>query len=81
MVEEMIFNLSDFVSVLPLDIVESITGFIAILKAVGIFAIIYFVYMITIGILTFRRMKRINSIEEKVDVINKKINKLLKRKK
>ena len=73
-------NLSELISTLPVEAVENINGLVMLLKAVGVAAIIYIIYMIGMGILTFRRTKKIGDIEKKVDLIDKKLNKLLKKK-
>lgn len=67
-------------SVLPPEIAQRVDGLITILQAVGVFAIIYFAYIIVMGVINFKSKKRIKAIEEKVDMINRKLNKLLKKK-
>ena len=80
-VEESILNLTDFVSVLPLNIIDRIEGLIIILKAIGIAVIAYFIYAIVMFFINFRRAKKIKNIEEMVNSIDKKLNILLKNKK
>jgi len=75
---EVVENLT---AVLPPEIATRIGGLITILKALGIFVIIYVIYVVTMGILGFRSRKRMKVIEKKVDLIDKKMNKLLKSKK
>jgi len=79
--EDILVNFSDFVSDLPLEIIESIDGFILVLKAVGIAAIAYVIYAIVMGVFSFHRTKRLRHIERKVDSIDKKLSKLLKKRK
>ena len=78
---DMVENLSELVSVLPPEITSRVGELIIIFKAVGIFAIIYFIYVITMGVLGLRSRKRLKKIEKKLGSIDKKLNKLLKRKK
>ena len=74
------FNSSELLFVLPAEVVQNIDGVIVILKAAGIVAIAYILYVIGMGVLTFRKMKKIEMIDEKVDVLNKKLDKLLRKK-
>ena len=80
-ISDVVENFSEFVSVLPPEIVDRIGGLIIILKAVGVFAIIYVIYVVTMGILGLRSRKRMKVIERKVNSIDKKLDKLLKSKK
>jgi hypothetical protein len=84
---EAVIDLENIVSVLPLEVSDRLLDLILIFKAIGIAAIVYFLYVIVMGILTYRRMKKVESIEEKADsigrkveLIDKKLNKLLKHK-
>ena len=59
-----------------------------ILKAIGVVAVFYILYVIVMGVFTYRKMKKIERIEkktkgidEKLSAIDKKLNKLLKKKK
>ena len=74
-------NLSEFVSNLPPDIAGKIEGLAIILKALGVVAIVYVGYLVVMAIVNFRRVKKLKGIEKKIDVIDKKLNKLLKSKK
>ena len=74
-------NLSEFVSNLPPDLVGKIEGLAIILKALGVVAIVYVGYLVVMAIVNFRRVKKLKGIEKKIDVIDKKLNKLLKSKK
>ncbi|MBT6689762.1 hypothetical protein HN903_00350 [archaeon] len=85
--EDVMVNLSEFVSVFPADVSDKILGLILILKALGVVAIFYFIYVVVMGIFTYRRIKKVDQIEEKankiskkVNSIDKKLNKLLKQK-
>jgi len=78
---DVVGDLNDVISVLPPEVWGKVEGLILILKAVGIVAIIYFVYIIMMGVLSFKRTRRIKSIEEKIILIDEKLNKLLKKKK
>ena len=80
-VENVSFNWTEFISMLPPQIMESIEGIALVLKAAGIVAILYVIYIITMGVLNYCRMRRIKYIEEKVDKIDKKLNILLRNKK
>lgn len=79
-VEESVLNLTEFISILPPSVIERIEGLTVILKAVGIAVIVYFIYIIIMGIVNLRRAKRIKNIEKKVGSIDKKLNILLKSK-
>ena len=80
-VEEVVENLSGLVSSLSPEIAGKIEGLIVILKAVGVFAIIYVVYIVTMGILGFRSRKKMRAIEGKINSIDRKLDVLLKNKK
>jgi hypothetical protein len=73
-------NLTEIAPLLPADFVQNINWLIVVLKAAGVVAIIYVVYIIIMGIFSFRKMKRLGEIEEKVVLIDKKLDKLLKKK-
>ncbi len=78
---EIVGNLSDIISVLPPEVWSKVEGLILIANAVGIFAIVYFIYAVTMGTLSFRRTRKIEDIEKRVLSIDKKLDKLLKKKK
>ncbi len=78
---ELALNLTEFVSILPIDVAEKIEGLVVILKAVGIAVIVYVSYIVTMGFINLRNKKRIKEIEKKVNSIDKKLNILLKPKK
>lgn len=86
-ISEGINNLDKLTYFLPANILDKISGLIIILKALSIAAIFYIIYIIIRGIFSYRGMKRIERIEEKADTMitkinlaNKKINKLLQKK-
>ena len=72
---------SEILQILPPETSAGILNLITILKAVGIFFIIYFTLQIINIILNIKRNKRIKKIEERTISIEDKINKLLKNKK
>ena len=67
--------------VLPPEIAARVGGLVTILKALGVFVIIYVIYVVVMGVLGFRSRKRMKVIEKKLDVIDRKLNKVLKSKK
>lgn len=75
-----IANLSSIVSVLSPEIAERIGGLVIVLQAVGIAFIIYVFYLVVNFILNIKRYRKINVLEEKIDIISKKIDKMLRRK-
>lgn len=72
--ENMVGDLNDLLSGLPVEAVDKILDLVVILKALGIAAILYVVYVVVMGVFTYRRMKKVESIERKADKIDKKIN-------
>jgi hypothetical protein len=80
-VEEAVLNLTDFVLELPPQIVDRIGGLVTVLKAASIAVIAYIVYAVVNGVVRFREIKRMKSMEDKVNSIDRKLNALLKRKK
>ena len=74
-IEDAIENLT---AVLPPEIAMRIGGLITILKALGVFAIIYLAYVIVMGMLGVRARKRMKKMEKKIDGIDKKLDKLLR---
>jgi hypothetical protein len=79
MAGDILFDFTKLISALPVDVIKNISDFIMILKAVGIMAIVYFVYVIIMGFFTYRRIKKVDSIEKKIDVVDGKLDKLLKK--
>ena len=68
------------IAVLPVQVAERIGGLVTIFKAVGIAVLIYVIYLLIMGIFTFKRIKRMRHIEKKVVAIDRKLDKLLKKK-
>ena len=77
---EILGNFSDLISALPVEAVDKVLGLVLVLKAVGIAAIVYVIYVVVMGVLTYRKMKKLEHIERKVDLIDEKMNKLVKKK-
>jgi hypothetical protein len=73
-------NLTEIAPLLPADVVQNINWLIVVLKAFGVVAVVYVVYVIIMGIFSFRRMKRLREIEEKVVLMDKKLDRLLRKK-
>ena len=63
---------------LPQIITEKFGFFITLLKAVGIAFLAYFIYMIVKGVWNWKDRKRLKRIEDKIDRIEKKLNKIKK---
>jgi uncharacterized protein YoxC len=91
--DEVLASLNELISVLPAEAVDRILGLVLVLKALGIAAIVYVIYVVAMGIFTYRRMKQVEHIEKKadriegktdaidkkIDSIDKKLNKLIKK--
>jgi len=77
-ISEGMINFTDAFVDLPPQIVESFSGLATILKAVGIAFIVYVCYAVVMAFLNWRRHRRVVRIEKKVDVIDKKLDTLLK---
>ena len=71
----------EVVSVLPPQVLNNIGGLVTIFKAVGIAVIVYVLYLLVMGFFMFRRFRRMRHIEKKVIEIDKKVDRLLKKKK
>ena len=71
--------LSELVSGFPGGVSQNISDIVLLLKAAGIAAITYFIYVVFMGIFTYRRMRRVEHIEKKADVIEKKVNSIDKK--
>jgi hypothetical protein len=70
----------EVIAVLPVQVAERIGGLVTIFKAVGIAILIYIIYLLIVGFFTFKRIKRMRHIEKKVVAIDRKLDKLLKKK-
>jgi len=80
-------TVNELASVLPIEILEKVSGLVLVLKTLGVVAVLYVIYAAVMGFFTYRRMKKVEHIEGRVDVIASKINsidrkldKLLKKK-
>lgn len=62
---------------LPPEILTPFTKLITILKIAGVVVLIYILFLLIKGILTWKRNRKINQIYEKVMEIDKKLEKLL----
>ena len=71
---DMMDNLSELISILPVEVSDKVLELIVVLKALGIAAIAYIVYVVVIGFLTYRRIKKVDHIEKKADAIGKKVD-------
>jgi len=78
--ESVVGDLNELISVLPVEVLDKILNLIFVLKTLGVIAIVYFLYAIVMKIFTYRKMKKIDLIEERVEAIDKKLNRLLKKK-
>ncbi len=78
--ESVMGDLNELISVLPVEVLDKILNLIFVLKTLGVIAIVYFLYAIVMKIFTYRKMKKIDLIEERVEAIDKKLNRLLKKK-
>ena len=72
-------NASDISSILWPLISKALSPLITIFKIVGVVLLIYLIYLIIKGILTYKRNKRIDITYEKVLEIDRKLDELLKR--
>lgn len=70
--------IEDVIAALPLQVLDNIGLLIKILQALGVAFILYFLYLILIGILNYRRLRKLKDIEEKMDIIEKKLNIIIK---
>jgi len=72
-------NMSDLFGALPPSILNNMTGLITILKALGIVFILYIAFAIINGVITWLRYKRIKRIENKMLLMDKKLDLILKK--
>jgi len=68
----------EVISVLPANVLARVEGLVTIFKFVGIAVIVYVIYLLMMGLFTWRRFRRMRRIEKKVNAIDKKLNVLLK---
>ena len=79
--ENTLTNLTGIVYTLPPYITSKLETLIIILKTIGIAFIIYLIYLILRIVIEFKKNKRLKFIEEKIEVVNQKLDVLLKLKK
>jgi len=78
---EVISNLSDFVTALPPEFVDKVGNLVLILEAAGIIFIIYMVYLFLNAVLNWKKYGRMKRIEKKLDSLERKLDKVIKKKK
>ena len=78
-IDDIIGN-QELIQNLPPDIIASMATLITILKAAGIIAIIYFIFLIISSILNIRRGLMIRKIYEKINEIDEKLDRLFHKK-
>jgi hypothetical protein len=71
----MTMNVTD----LPLEVISDLGEAVLFLKAIGVAALVYFVYMIVAAVLNYKKLKRLGVIEKKVDLVEKKLDRVLKK--
>jgi uncharacterized protein YoxC len=71
--------LSELIVSFPVEVSDNILGLILILKTLGIAAIVYVIYVIIMGVFTYRRMKDVKNIKKQADAIGKKVNSIDKK--
>ena len=80
-VEDIFPNMTDVIGALPSNILEGLGSLILILKAIGVLFIIYFVYLIINGVISWKGSRRLKFIEKKVKTIERKLDFLVGNKK
>lgn len=77
--DEVFSNVSDSVPlVLTEQIVDKIGSLIVVLRALGVIAVLYVSYLVYMVIINIKRNKRLIEIEDKLKLMDSKINKLVK---
>ena len=71
----------ELADILPEIIVDNMGLIFTILKALGIFAILYILYIFVSLFLNWKKFKRLGNLEKKIDKIDKKLSLLIKIKK
>ena len=71
----------ELADILPEIIVENMGLIFTILKALGIFAILYILYIFVSLFLNWKKFKRLGNLEKKIDKMDKKLSLLIKIKK
>jgi len=81
MAGDVLVNMSELVSSLPPYVLDKFDNLVLILRAVGIAFIVYVIYVVIKMILGFRADKKLKILIKKVDSLEKKIDILVKGKK
>jgi hypothetical protein len=76
---ELILQNETFLEFLSPEVIANISGLVTILKTVGIIAIIYIGFLIVSTILNFKKTKLIKQTHDKVEELEKKLDKLLEK--
>ena len=74
-------NASEVLEKISPALIQKISNLIMIFKAIGVVFIIYFIYLIVKGILRWKDRRRLKRIEQKVDKINAKLDKIIEKNK
>jgi hypothetical protein len=72
-------NLTELAGVLPDTLVSRIGDLVLILQAAGVAFILYVLFIIIRTVLNLRNIKRVKKIEEKVNIIDEKLDALLRK--
>jgi len=65
---------------LPVEVIDNISFIITLLQAAGIILLLYFVYFIVSFIMNYKNNRRIKEIYERVGNIEKKLDKMTRKK-
>jgi len=76
--EDVLVNMTGVISSLPQYVIGRFGSLIIVLQAIGIVFIVYVIYVIFNMFLGFKSRKRMKVLIKKVDVIDKKLNILIK---
>ena len=78
-----IFNesLNNLLGILPPYFSENVEWFLAILKALGILAVVYLSYLITMVCLNVRKVRQLGKIRARMENIDSKLDLLIKKEK
>ena len=77
-INEIKSNFSDILVNLPPALNVRVENLLTIIKALGIAAIIYIIYLMVSFVFAWKRHKRLKVIEKKVNLLDKKSNSILK---
>jgi len=81
MAVDLVSNLSEIISALPPEIAGSFGRVLLLLKAIGVFFIVYVIYLIVMAVVNFHRVKKLKGIERKLEDMEKSLNLLIEGKK